>query len=357
MLLQYPEAAADPRILTGLLNDYFPTQPMQVNLIDTASALGIAEELRNTALISHPFAYRFVKRLMEEYGISRANADWAVSVWCVCYGRNILKKPCEISLSQPGGGAKPAVLPPKASRSNPQYGDLFTYTVLPEGLGVTGFQGEDKKTLIFSDRHGGLPIKRILPAAFAECAVQQVVMAEGINAIGERAFAGCTELKQAILPFSLRHIGDEAFAGCTSLVTAVLPAALEQIGSFAFQGTALKTAMIPSTVHFLGEGIYADCKRLNHIEIPPHIRSLPAELFKGCESLMDIKLPPALGSIGAGAFAGCTALERLVIPGSVQKIGENAFAGVHPKFMLLCPRLSAAEEYAREHDIRYQIVY
>ena len=41
----------------------------------------------------------------------------------------------------------------------------------------------------------------------------------------------------------------------------------------------------------------------------------------------------------------------------VDSIGENAFSGTHPKFTLLCRRLSEAEKYARSHDITFQIIY
>jgi hypothetical protein len=41
----------------------------------------------------------------------------------------------------------------------------------------------------------------------------------------------------------------------------------------------------------------------------------------------------------------------------VRSIGENAFGGTHPKFTLLCHRLSEAERYARSHNITFQIIY
>ena len=145
--------------------------------------------------------------------------------------------------------------------------------------------------------------------------------------------------------------------GCGELITASLPLALEQIGKYAFAGTALKKIRIPQSVYWLGEGVYADCKRLSGIEIPDTIVSVSDKLFWGCETLTDIKLPESIDSIGEGAFEGCVALQNLVIPQAVKTIGENAFQNVSPKFTLLCKRLSVAERYARSHDIRFQIIY
>ena len=104
-----PDAVADKKRFVGLLKDYFPDQPMQVNLISLAYGLGIAEELRKTNHIANAFAFRFVKRMLDEYGVSRINADWAVSVWCVCYGEQTLNKPCDIAVSKAKSGAAPAI--------------------------------------------------------------------------------------------------------------------------------------------------------------------------------------------------------------------------------------------------------
>lgn len=357
LLKDYPDAVSDKRRFTGLLKDYFPAQQMQVNLINTVQTLGIVQDIQSASQINNAFAYRYVKRMVDEFGVSRLNADWAVSIWCVCYGQNILKKQCDIKISQAKSGRAPAIVEERPSGSSKQYGDLFRYTKIPEGYGVTGFSGENKRTIIFSGRYNGLPVKQIMPTSFMECEVQEVVITEGMAVIGDSAFKDCFDLKQVIFPYSLREIQDNAFMGCGNLTTASLPAALEQIGKYAFAGTALKKLNIPQTVYWLGEGAYADCKRLNAIEIPDNIISIPARLFKGCELLTDIKLSESIDSIGESAFEGCTSLQTLVIPEAVKSIGENAFKNVHPKFTLLCQRLSVAEQYARSHDIRFQIIY
>ena len=149
----------------------------------------------------------------------------------------------------------------------------------------------------------------------------------------------------------------EAFRSCPALITAVLPRGVEQLGKYAFAGSGLKTITIPDSVYWVGEGVYSDCKRLNNVVVPDNIISIPDKMFSGCGNLSEIKLPETVDSIGAGAFENCSSLQSIVIPESVRSIGENAFAGTHPKFTLLCHRLSTAEEYARSHDITFQIIY
>ena len=73
LLRQYPEAVSDRKRFIALMKDFFPEQPMQVNLINTAFDLGIVEELNKTANIGNAFAFRPMKPL----DVSRTTHDAA----------------------------------------------------------------------------------------------------------------------------------------------------------------------------------------------------------------------------------------------------------------------------------------
>ena len=355
MLQQYPEAISDKKKFVGLMKDFFPEQQMQVNLINTAFELGIAEELKKTNHISNAFAFRFVKRLLDEYGVSRVNADWAISVWCVCYGKQALHKPCDIEISKAKSGSAPAIRDEQGS-SGKQYNDLFRYRAVSDGYGISGFNGNNMRTLIIPNVYNGKPVTRILAGVSGDSDVQEAVMTDGISVIEEGAFKGCKSLKQVIFPGTLKEIGDAAFSGCSSLVTAALPRSLEQIGRYAFTGTALKQADLPENILWIGDGAYKDCTKLSSVHLPRHTSELPAEIFMGCTSLKKMVLPEGLLTIGRDAFSGCSALIDLIVPESVSKVGDNAFAGMNPTFSLICTQRSATEQYARSHNVPFQIV-
>ena len=61
--------------------------------------LQIHDGIKQALVINEVFAYRYKKMLIEELGISEDNADWAVKVWCVIYGKNVLKKPCSLEIN------------------------------------------------------------------------------------------------------------------------------------------------------------------------------------------------------------------------------------------------------------------
>lgn len=355
MLQQYPESVKDKKKFIGLMKDFFPEQQMKVNLISTAFELGIAEELNKTNHINNAFAFRFVKRLLDEYGVSRVNADWAISVWCVCYGKQALHKPCDIEISRAKSGSAPAIRDEKGSGGK-QYNDLFRFRPVSDGYGISGFNGENMRTLILPNAYNGERVTRILAGVFENSDVQEAVMTDGISVIEEGAFKGCRNLKQVIFPGSLKEIGDAAFSGCSNLVTAALPRSIEQVGRYAFAGTALKQVDLPENLLWLGNGAYMDCSKLSSVRLPKHISELPPEVFKGCTSLKKMVLPESVMTIGGEAFAGCSALIDLIVPDSVAKVGENAFAGMNPTFSLICTQKSATEQYARSHNVPFQIV-
>ena len=90
--------------------------------------------------------------------------------------------------------------------------------------------------------------------------------------------------------------------------------------------------------------------------LPEHIDRIPEKMFEGCAALRKVQLNEQMTAIGNRAFFGCSSLEFLVIPDSVVNIGDDAFAGTDKCFMIQCSFGSYAEEYARKHKIKYQLV-
>lgn len=356
LLTEYKDALGDKARFTGLVKDFFPGQHMQVNLLLAAYNLGIVKEIDAVKHINNTFAYRFVKRLVEEQGISRMNADWTISMWCVCYGQKTLGKSCDIRLSSGKSDTKPTILEEKSGVV--QYSDLFLYenSTYAEGLKVTGFRGDNNRMIIFQGSYANKPVVEIKASAFSETDVEEVIITDGIKRISERAFCGCTRLNQVIFAHTIKELADYAFAECSNLVTAALPPFLEQIGAYAMTGTKIKTVVFPGTLYWIAEGAFSYCHNIKEFNVPALLTEIAPKLLQGCENLKKVKIHDRVSSIGDLAFEGCSSLEELIIPDSVQSIGENAFDNVNDRFILICSMGSYAEEYARKNKLRYQLV-
>ena len=355
LLRQYESALDDKKKFTALVKDLFPDQAKTVNLLLMAYNMGIAQDIQGAVRINNTFAFRYVKRLMDDFGLSRVNADWIVSIWCHCYGEKILSKKCDITVQKEGVG--PAIQE-SVKLDGRQYGDLFDYVKSTDGKGlvVDGFHGEKKDTIIFQNACNNIPVVGIAERSFFEVEVKEAIVTEGIAYIGKEAFKDCDRLHQVILPSSMKEIGKSAFAGCSSLKSIALPKKLGKIESGAFRNTGLKSLEIPKSMYWIGKEMLAGCKQLEQITIPDNIDSIPEGLLEGCTSLSKIYLHDQLSGIGDRAFAGCSSLILLVIPDSVTSIGVDAFADMDKQFIIQCSFGSYAEEYARKHHIKYQLV-
>lgn len=355
MLRKHEESLNDKKRFTALVKDLFPDQAKNVNLLLMAYNMGIAQDIQNTSRINNTFAFRYVKQLMDDFGMSRVNADWIVSVWCVCYGNKVLGRTCEITLQKQGSG--PAIQDVQSS-SGKSYGDLFTYKRSQQGSGlaVTGFSGSKNTTIIFQNKSGNTSVIEIAEDSFKNSKTEEAILTEGIGYIGKGAFADCDCLHQVVLPMSMKEIGDSAFENCSSLKSVSLPMMLERIGENAFKRTGLKTLKIPKSVYWVGDGMLSGCSELEQIAIPENMDTVPHRMFEECTALKKVVLHENLNAIGERAFFGCSSLDFIIIPDSVQSIGQDAFSNTDRQFIIQCSFGSYAEEYARKNKIKYQLV-
>ena len=169
--------------------------------------------------------------------------------------------------------------------------------------------------------------------------INEVVIEDGITAIGAHGFQSLFHLKKVSLPDTLQRIGTEAFWGCESLTGVVLPDSLVRLEDGAFDYCeSLTEFVIPDRVGsdegYLGSCLM-HCVNLKKAVLPEGIESIPWMMFWECTSLESVTIPSTVTVIEEYAFGYCESLKEIDIPEGVTTIGQYAFQD--------CYSLSAVE--------------
>ncbi|MBP5511614.1 MAG: leucine-rich repeat domain-containing protein, partial [Kiritimatiellae bacterium] len=155
-------------------------------------------------------------------------------------------------------------------------------------------------------------VTAIPASAFEGCVNLKAVtiQGEGLTSIGYRAFAGCDNLEEFVMPNSVTSLGQGAFSGCSAMESVTLSDSLVELSGVAYRGAG-------TYVSGNGYGDSADSASLSTTDVTDG-------LFYNCTSLKTINWGTGIKAIGNVAFLNCSALEKVEIPDTVTEIGYHA---------------------------------
>ena len=118
---------------------------------------------------------------------------------------------------------------------------------------------------------------------------------------------------------------------------------------------ALTSFQVPGHVKNIGQGAFKGCKSLVNIVIPNSVTSIGKYAFADCSSLTSIEIPNSVTNIENEAFRDCSGLERIIIPDSVTSIAKWAFDDCNPDLVIRTTKDSAAHEFAKMYNIKFEL--
>lgn len=185
----------------------------------------------------------------------------------------------------------------------------LSFILMPPRLVSVGYQAFDetlyfkkiKKDTIVSENH--ILLKHVPCEDY-------VHIPGDVLLIGEGVFKDDYIIKHVVFPNGLHAIDNDAFNGCTRL----------------------DSVFIPYTVKSIGERAFRNCTSITELEFSDGIESIDHQAFEGCSKLTEVKLPQSLDELGGAAFQNCTSLKTVIFP-------ENKYIEFLPSTFFGCDSL------------------
>lgn len=152
-----------------------------------------------------------------------------------------------------------------------------------------------------------------------------ILIDPSVRKIEHSAFIGCNNLSNIIVHSEISEIGEYAFSYCPNLNNVIINAKMEIIPDGLFRGSGIYEFVIPTETKKIGLASFADCKRLQKVDIPENVTEIDAFAFENDESLKYVTINANIQAIEQGTFRGCLSLKEIVIPEGVKSIRERAF--------------------------------
>ena len=205
-------------------------------------------------------------------------------------------------------------------------------------------------------------LERIRSNAFGNCInLEQIILQSENIVIDEKAFRGCSSLKNIVIGDKSYQLGGIA---CDDEVPYIVRRISDQIiSSFYISGKVLMSytgceerVTIPDGVEIIGEGCFEGNEKIGRIIMSDSVLEIHENAFRNCVCMQTVVMSDKLQRICRNAFENCKKLIRFNIPSALEEVGSAAFRGCAslelPGFETATPpAVSIKERSYKETDI------
>lgn len=160
--------------------------------------------------------------------------------------------------------------------------------------------------------------------AFSGFGIKNIVLPDGLEEIGKKAFYQCANISEVSFPNTMQFIGESAFSE-TGLTQVSLPSTISKLGRWAFSNNGSLKKVLYNVKDGMGMGIFSSCDNLVEAVVGSDVKILPPHCFVSCDSLKIVQLGESVERISESSFEACGNLESIDFPESLRFIEKSAF--------------------------------
>lgn len=160
--------------------------------------------------------------------------------------------------------------------------------------------------------------------AFSGFGIKNIVLPDGLEEIGKKAFYQCANISEVSFPNTMQFIGESAFSE-TGLTQVLLPSTISKLGRWAFSNNGSLKKVLYNVKDGMGMGIFSGCDNLVEAVVGSDVKILPPHCFGSCDSLKIVQLGESVERISESSFEACGNLESIDFPESLRFIEKSAF--------------------------------
>lgn len=160
---------------------------------------------------------------------------------------------------------------------------------------------------------------------------------EFIGVYGSRfsSFLSQSGVETITLPETIKNFDGEAtFAYNKKLQTVNIPSQVTSLPSGCFASCGFTTFNVPDNVTALGQfdnyisttGVFQYCENLTSVTLPNTLQYTGYGAFRGCDKLSDVNISNSMTVIQPYTFCGCKALKSITIPDNIVALQGYCFA-------------------------------
>lgn len=173
-------------------------------------------------------------------------------------------------------------------------------------------------------------IKELPHSVFANLKIEEIILNEGLEKIGEFALSGLDNVKSSTLPSTVNEIGDNAFK-YNAMNEVILNEGLTTINKGSLSScNNLKTLVLPSTISFLGYSVFAKSNALTDIYVKAtnvpeigHLENGSSQMTAFSDMAEGVKVHVPVGCLDkykADKFWGTLTLDEAEAPSAIESI-------------------------------------